>query len=124
MQVPSYYLTIMPYLIVEKAHDFKQFVETVFGAEERMIVRRPDTSIMHGELTIGHAAIMFTDASADYPPFPCSMFLLVKNVDEVYSKGLLNGAISLQEIDDREYGRSAGFKDAWGNVWWITQTGE
>lgn len=121
METPAYYLPIMPYLMVQDAPAFLQFTKTVFSAEERLIVPREDGSVMHGELSIGKATIMFADASETYLPFPCSMFIFVQNVDEVYEKGLANGAVSLQEIDNREYGRSCGFKDTWGNVWWITQ---
>jgi PhnB protein len=49
------------------------------------------------------------------------MFLLVDNVEKVYQSALTNGATSLQELADRDYGKSAGFQDSFGNQWWVTQ---
>jgi PhnB protein len=121
MQIPDYYLPIMPYLIVEKAYDFIEFVEKVFKGKNRLIVPREEGVIMHGEMTIGKAAIMFCDATETYKPRAAGMFILIENVDEVYARGLANGAISLQEPADRNYGRSAGFQDAFGNQWWLTK---
>jgi uncharacterized glyoxalase superfamily protein PhnB len=114
----------MPYLILKGANDFIDFTKKVFNAKVELIVPRSEGVIMHGELTIGKAAIMFADATDDYKPFPSSMFILIENIDEVYKLGLKNGAISTQEIDERNYGRSAGFKDPFGNQWWLTQPSE
>ncbi|MEP7317648.1 MAG: VOC family protein [Panacibacter sp.] len=121
MVAPDYYLPVMPYLIINKAYDFIDFVQRVFDAKTQLIVPREEGVIMHGEITIGKAAIMICDANETYKPRPAGMFLLIQNVDELYHKGLANGAVSLQEPDAREYGRSAGFEDVFGNQWWLTQ---
>ncbi len=121
MELPIHYLPIMPYMIVPKAYDFINFIKTVFNAEEKLIVPREEGIIMHAEFTIGKACIMFCDATDVYLPFPCSMFLFIENIEEIYKRGLVNGATSLQNIAERDYGKSAGFKDAFGNVWWLTE---
>lgn len=121
MKAPAHYLPIMPYLIVPRAYDFISFIEAVFNAEERLIVPREEGVIMDAEFTIGKGCIMFCDATKDYLPFPCSMFLFIDNVEDLYQKGLANGATSLQDIAEREYGKSAGFKDTFGNMWWLTE---
>lgn len=120
MNIPNYYLPIMPYLIINKAADFIEFVKKVFDADIKLIVPREEGVIMHGELTIGKAAIMFADATEVYAPKPAGMFLLIKNVDEVYHKALASGAVSLHEPTKMDYGYSAGFLDAFGNSWWVT----
>lgn len=121
MQIPVHYLPIMPYLIVEKANDFIDFTKKVFDAKVELIVPRSEGVIMHGELSIGKAVIMFCDATEGYKAFPASMFLLVDDVNKTYNLGLQNGAISTQEISERDYGKSAGFLDAFGNQWWLTE---
>ena len=47
------------------------------------------------------------------------MFLVVKDVDSHYAKGLTHGAMGNQEPGERGYGRAAGFIDQWGNQWWL-----
>ncbi len=121
MVIPDYYLPIMPYLIVEKAYDFIAFTQKVFNSKTELIVPREEGTIMHGEITIGKAAIMFCDATEIYTPRPAGMFILIPNVDETYHSALANGATSLQEPGDRDYGRSAGFQDMFGNQWWLVK---
>ena len=75
---------------------------------------------MHGEFRIGPAVIMFADASEQYPAFPASMFLDVDDVDAVFARALARPDVQqLQELDNRSYGRGGGFKDAFGNAWWV-----
>lgn len=93
MAVPDYYQPIMPYLVMPDAEKFMAFIKAVFDAEEKMIFRNPDNSIMHAEFGINGGTIL--------------------------SKGIENGATGNQEPGERGYGRSAGFIDKWGNQWWL-----
>jgi PhnB protein len=120
MNIPDHYQPIMPYLVVENADDFIGFITTVFDAEEKLRVNRnEDGSLMHGEYSINGGTIMLGQSSAEWKPFPCAMYIVTENVDEVYQKGVANGAIGNQEPGERGYGRSAGFLDRWGNQWWL-----
>lgn len=121
MEQPNYYLPIMPYLIVEGANEFIEFTDKVFGAIVQLTVPRSEGVIMHGEITIGKATVMFADATETYQPFPGGMFLFVEDVKKTYELGLANGAVSALEVGEREYGLSAGLKDPFGNVWWLAQ---
>ncbi|MEP6923400.1 MAG: VOC family protein [Pyrinomonadaceae bacterium] len=121
METPDYYLPIMPYLIVEKANEFIEFIKEVFGAEEKLIAPREDGTIMHAEFSLGKATIMFAAANETYKSFPCGMFVLREDVDTVYHKALARGAVSLQELGEHGYGRSGGFQDKSGNQWWVTK---
>lgn len=123
MARPDHYTQIMPYIIVEGAEGFIEFIKTVFDAKERLIVPHTDGTIMHAEFSIGEGTIMFTQCTDKYPSFPCGMFILQDDVDGTYAKGLANGAESMQEPSDQEYGRAAGFKDRWDNVWWLNNPG-
>ena len=77
---------------------------------------------MHAEIAIGKAIIMFAEADDEkYKPFPCSMFIQVQEIDKIYTTALENGAKSLQQPSLLDYGRSAGFMDAFGNIWWLTR---
>jgi uncharacterized glyoxalase superfamily protein PhnB len=46
MATPDYYLPIMPYMVLKDADDFIAFIKNVFDAEEKLVVRNPDDSIM------------------------------------------------------------------------------
>jgi PhnB protein len=117
--LPDYYLPIMPYLIVKDADGFIKFIKAVFNAEERAVYRNPDESIMHAEISLNGGTILLGEAGDKWPPFPAPMYLVTKNVDELYKLGVANGANGNMPPEDKEYGRAAGFVDKWGNQWWL-----
>ena len=119
MSIPDYYQPIMPYLVVEKADEFIDFIKAVFDAEEKLIVRHPDESLMHAEISLNGGTILLGQASEAWPPFPAPMYLVTEKVDDLYAKGIENGATGNQEPGERGYGRSAGFIDQFGNQWWL-----
>ncbi|WP_345950506.1 VOC family protein [Mucilaginibacter sp. PAMB04274] len=96
-------------------------MQTVFGATEKLKVMRNETTIMHAELQVGTSTIMFTDATEDYPVQNAGLFIYVADCDTTYQKALANGASSIMEPANQDYGRSAGVLDAFGNTWWISQ---
>ena len=122
MKTPDYYLPIMPYLIIDNATAFIDYIKKVFNAKEESLHKHDDGSVMHAEFSIGKAVILFTDSKKEYKAFPGGMFLVTSQVDELYANGLAYGGTSSQEPGDRDYGRSAGFMDPFGNQWWLCKT--
>jgi len=121
MQIPAQYNRLMPYMIVPKAYEFIAFMKGVFGAEEQIIVPRSEGVIMHGELRIGDAVIMFADVTEQFDARPAGIFIYVDDVDETYKKALAAGAVSHMEPTKMDYGYTCGFKDVFGNDWWPVQ---
>ena len=122
MKIPENYLPVMPYLILDKADGFLDFAKNVFGAKEQLIVPGEDgRSIMHGEIKIHDAVIMFANSNEVWKQKTSGMFIFVDNLDKVYMKALERGATSLQQPEKKEYGYTAGFEDPFGNQWWINQ---
>ena len=123
MNLPNNYLPVMPYLVLDKAYEFMEFCKYVFGATEQMIVPGQDDTraIMHGELKIHDAVIMFANSNESWKQKTSGMFIFVANVDDVYKKALESRSTSLQQPVKQDYGYSAGFEDPFGNHWWITQ---
>jgi PhnB protein len=119
MSVPDHYSPIMPYLVLKDADGFIEFIKTVFNAEEKLRVNTPDGPLMHGEYSINSGTIMLGEAGEAWPPFPAPMYLVTQEVDELYKRGIENGATGNMEPQDKEYGRAAGFIDKWGNQWWL-----
>ena len=121
MKIPPQYSRLMPYMIIPDAAGFIVFMKEVFGAEEQVIVPRSEGVIMHGELRIGDAVIMFADVSPEFEARPAGIFIYVETVEDTYKKAIVAGAISVMEPMQQSYGFTCGFKDRFGNDWWATE---
>lgn len=121
MKIPEQYLPVMPYLIVTNAKGFVDFAKSVFGATEQLIVPAENNKIMHGEIRISDAVIMFGDANDSWKEKAAAMFLYVKDVKRIYNLAMDHGAKSLEKPQKKDYGFSAGFEDPFGNHWFIVQ---
>ena len=111
----------MPYLMMEDAA-FIDFIKTVFDAEMTHESMR-DGKVGHCEAQIGGSTIMFSNSRDEWKPATANMFVYVPDADETYKRALDAGASSIMEIADQDYGRSGGFSDTFGNVWWVTSAG-
>lgn len=110
----------MPYLMMENAAAFIDFATKVFDAELTHRGVRDGDMIGHCEVQIGGSTIMFSNSRGDCKPTLANMFVYVNNADETYDRSLKNGAETIMEPADQDYGRSCGVTDPFGNVWWIT----
>lgn len=109
----------MPYLMMEDAAAFIEFIQNVLNAKMTHESMR-DGIIGHCEAQIGGSTIMFSQSRDQWKPATANMFVYVPDADETYKKALANGATNVMEMADLEYGRSGGFTDPFGNVWWVT----
>ena len=124
MRIPADYNRLMPYLILKGTSNFRKFMTDVFQATEHLLVPTADgDNIMHGEIKIGDATIMFAEATDEFSVMNAGLYIYVEDTDATYEKALESGAevIPGQEPSIKEYGKTAGVKDPFGNVWWITQ---
>lgn len=119
--IPDGYTAITPYLIVEDAAGFLDFLTDAFGAVERMRIPMGQGLIGHAEVEIGGAVLMLSDAAPpDFPVSSSQIHLYVDDVDAVYAQALNAGATSESEPTDEFYGdRLARVSDPSGNVWSI-----
>jgi len=109
----------MPYLMMEDAAGFIAFIKAVFGAEMTHQDMRGDI-IGHCEANINGSTIMFSQSRDQWKPATANMFVYVPDADAVYQAAMKNGATVVMEMADQDYGRSGGFADPSGNVWWVT----
>jgi uncharacterized glyoxalase superfamily protein PhnB len=124
MKVPTRYNRLMPYLIVPNANGFMDFMKEVFGATLQHLVPRSEGVVMHGELRIGEAVVMFADATEQFAPRPGGIFIYVESVADTYKKALSMGSVSTMEPMQQPYGFTCGFKDPFGNDWWPVEPTE
>ena len=121
MNIPTSHQRVMPYLILKNAARFYDFAQSVFDAETlHKTLREDNETIRHGEIKIGDSTIMFSNSTTDWGASPANLFIYVEDADESFQKALDQGAISIMELKDEDYGRTCGVKDPSGNTWWIT----
>ena len=119
--IPDGYTAITPYLIVENAAGFLDFLANAFGAVERTRVPMGEGLIGHAEVEIGGAALMLSDAAPpDFPVSSSQIHLYVEDVDAVYAQAVRAGATAVAKPADQFYGdRIARVTDPSGNQWSI-----
>jgi PhnB protein len=122
--VPSFvrpgFNNIAPYIVVNGAAKFIEFLKAAFQGTERLRVARPDGAVMHAEIGIGNSVIELADANEQHPPRPTTVHLYVDDADAAYERALRAGATSIYAVDDQFWGDRQGCaKDEFGNVWYI-----
>lgn len=120
IKIPEGQQAVMPYLILPNAVNFYDFVRDVFDAEETYRGLTDENQIMHGEVNINGCKIMYGQTGGQWQAQPAGLFIYVADADETFKKALSKGAKVVLEIEDKDYGRSGGVVDPFGNVWWIT----
>jgi PhnB protein len=118
--VPEGFETITPYLVLENAQQFIDFVKNAFNGEVTFISNRDDKKIMHATVKIGTSTIMLSDTMEGMGPQTAMLYLYLDDADAVFKKAIQAKATSIRELKTEFYGDRAGaVKDEWGNVWWI-----
>ena len=119
MNIPNGHQAVMPYLILDDAGAFIEFIKKVFDAEMTHEAMRGGI-VGHCEAQIGGSTIMFSNSRDQWTAATANMFVYVPDADATYKTALDAGATSVMEMADLDYGRSGGFTDPHGNVWWVT----
>jgi PhnB protein len=121
--------TASPYLVFRDPAPALEFYAQALGAVE--ISRHKDGTgrIMHAEFRIGDSTFMVTGESAQFPYIrsiesvggsPVQFFLYVDDVDARFARALAAGGKVVMPLADQPYGRSGGFSDPFGHVWWLS----
>lgn len=121
MKIPQQYLPVVPYLVLNDSKGFLDFAKKVFDAKEQHMSNYENGDVMHGEIRIFDAVVMFSQANENWGNKPAGMFLYVEDVDKTYDAGLRQNAISLMVPEKKDYGYTAGFEDPFGNQWWLVE---
>ena len=111
---------IAPYIVVNGAAKFIEFLKAAFQGTERLRVPRSGGAVMHAEVGIGNSVIELADSSEQHPPRPVTVHLYVDDADAAYERALRAGAKSIYPVGDHVSGDRQGCaKDEFGNVWYI-----
>jgi PhnB protein len=127
--IPEGYHSINTYLVVRNADRAIEFYKKAFGAEERFRMYGPDgKAIMHAELKIGDSVFMLSEESKEMKAHspesiggsPVSMYVYVRDVDQIFNQAVSEGATVLKPVNDQFYGDRSGYlKDPFGHLWSI-----
>lgn len=123
MKIPNGHQAVMPYLMMEDAAGFIEFIKNVFDAKMTHESMR-DGIIGHCEADLNGSTIMFSQSRDQWQPATANMFVYVDDADAVYAKAIAAGASEVMKMADQDYGRSGGFSDPAGNVWWVTSVSD
>ena len=115
------FTSITPYVIVNGAAEFLDFLKKAFDGVERLRVPAPDGTLMHSEVAIGNGMIEAGDANAQVPPAPTDIHLYVNDADATFDRALAAAATSIyRPTDEHPSGdRWGALKDPFGNRWYI-----
>ncbi len=121
MRIPPGFNTLNPYMMVDGAAGFIDFLVRGLGGEAGL--RHEDRGrIAHAEVRLGTSTVMVCDASPTYPPMPASFYLYVENADAAMARAVAAGATAVMAVADMPYGdRQGGVRDPHGNLWWLSQ---
>src|SRR5688500_14895014 len=98
MNIPNGHQTVMPYLMLNSADAFIDFVKRVFNAEVTFEREREEHKLMHAEVRINESTIMFCDATENWKAQPANLFVYVPNADEAYQKAVQAGAETIMPL--------------------------
>jgi PhnB protein len=120
--IPEGYGTVFPYMVVEQADKFVQFMKTVFNAKELGRTLQRNGRIANVRMKIGTSAFMVSEASQEnMKAMPAAYYVYVESVDQTFESALSNGATKWFDPMDMPYeDRQAGITDPFGNMWAIS----
>ena len=122
MRIPEGLHTVTPYFTVSDGDQLIEFMVEAFGGKILVTDRYDNGSIQHARVRIGDSVIMLNESNEDYSDNVSQMHLYVDDVEDVFSKALTGGAVSVMEPNVRPHGdHMAGVKDLCGNIWWIAR---
>ncbi len=112
--------TVVPFLSVQGAARFVEFLSVAFGAKQTFRSR----SGTQYEVRIGDSMLMIGDVG-DGTHKTGQLFMYVEDVDALYQRAIQAGETSLMPPSNRGWGegeelvRGAGVKDPSGNTWYL-----
>ncbi|WP_461532582.1 VOC family protein [Sinomicrobium sp.] len=121
MKIMAGHQQVMPYLTATNADELIDFIRKIFNGQEMMRLLNRQRKIQHSELKIGDCTLLIAESQDSGNPGTACLYIYVQDTDKTYYEALDAGAESLMlPIDEDDHIRSAGFKDPFGNTWWIS----
>jgi PhnB protein len=118
---PAGYATVNPFIITHDANGLIDFLKQVFGATERPEARTLDHDglLLHAELAVGNATIMFGERKPGWPFTPSLLQVYVDDVEATLGVARQLGATVVTDPTDFYGDTFSRFRDPWSNLWWV-----
>jgi PhnB protein len=118
---PAGYATVNPFIITHDADGLIDFVKQVFGATERPEARTLDHDglLLHAELAVGNATIMFGERKPGWPFTPSLLQVYVDDVETTLGVARQLGATVVTDPTEFFGDTFSRFRDPWSNLWWV-----
>ncbi|MFC7531997.1 VOC family protein [Actinoplanes sp. GCM10030250] len=120
--VPGTGAVLNPFVIVDDASGFLDFVSEVFGVPETLEARTPapDGKLIHAQLRLGTVDLMVADRLDGWPARPALLQVWVNDVAATLARGVANGATIVTEATPFYAETTLGrMLDRWDNLWWF-----
>ncbi|WP_137862237.1 MULTISPECIES: VOC family protein [unclassified Sphingomonas] len=122
MHVPPGFTTLFPYLFVDGARAYLDFLVRGLGGEIVGVHQTPDGVVRNAQLRFGDTIIMVSEVGEGREPTRGTYYLYVEDADAAMARGVAAGGAMESEVGDRVYGdRQGGLRDPAGNIWWLSQ---
>ncbi|NND82191.1 MAG: VOC family protein [Gammaproteobacteria bacterium] len=120
--IPSGFQTITPYFFCDQPRELGDFLIAAFGGEEILCSLGPNGSIVNLQIKVGTVTVMISQSVEAYPAMPMALYIYVDDADHSMELAQQAGATLEMPVMDMSYGdRQGGVRDAFGNIWWISQ---
>lgn len=117
---PDGYTRVTPYLTINGARRLLDFLVAVFDAEVVDRVEHSDGRLAHASVLIGDSHVELSEATEKWRAMPGALHIYVPDVDRTHRRAIENGAQSLHEPMEMDYGeRASAIRDPAGNNWYI-----
>ena len=120
--VPGAGAVLNPFVLVDDAAGFVDFVAGVFGVPESAEARTPmpDGKLIHAQLRLGTVDLMVADRLDGWPPRPGLLQVWVHDVAAVLERAAARGATTVT-APTPFYGETTlgRLLDPWQNIWWL-----
>ena len=126
--IPEGYNAVIPALAIRSADKAIEWYKDIFKAEEKMILKDQQGTIVHAELVIGDVVIMLAEENPEYNCSPLTvgrntinLFLYTTDVDDLVRRAVEKGAKVIRPLEDQFYGdRSGRIQDPFGYIWVVS----
>jgi uncharacterized glyoxalase superfamily protein PhnB len=118
------FYNVTPYMFVEDVEPVATFMKQALGATESYRTTGAAGGT-HLEMQVGDSKIMMGgNTPGGVTSQPTALFLYVQDVDRIYQSALAAGAASMMEPGPMfDEPRGAGFRDPFGNQWFVARHG-
>ena len=122
MTTPPGFASVTPYIFVDDAAAFLAFLTSGLDGVEIDRTLGEGGRIANAQVRLGNCTIMTSDATAEWPAMPGSYYLYVADADAAVARAVEAGGTLVMAVADMPYqDRQGGVRDAFGNIWWISQ---